>query len=519
MYEIGDKNMTNQEMILVLDFGSQYNQLITRRVRELGVYSELHSYKITADKVKELNPTGIILSGGPHSVLDEDRYEMDETIFDLNIPILGICYGMHLIADKFGGQVSESNTREYGHVSIEVMEENPLFKNTKSTQDVWKSQGDQVTTLPEGFTQTAKTSTNQIVAFRSDEKKMYGLQFHPEVGNTEYGTEILKNFIYGVCKADGDWSIENFIDQEIGKIKAQVGDRNVLCALSGGVDSSVVATLIHRAIGDQLTCIFVDHGLLRKNEGNDVMELLGGEFNMNIIKVDAKDRFLSKLKGVDDPEEKRKIIGNEFIYVFDDEAEKLDDIQFLAQGTLYSDVIESGTDTAETIKSHHNVGGLPEDMEFELIEPLNKLFKDEVRALGTELGIPDSIVWRQPFPGPGLAIRILGEVTKEKIEIVRESDAILREEIAAAGLERDIWQYFAVLPNIRSVGVRDGARTYDHTVGIRAVTSVDGTTSDWARIPWEVLDKISRRIMEEVEGTNRVVYDVTSKPPSTIEWE
>lgn len=511
--------MSNQEMILVLDFGSQYNQLITRRVRELGVYSELHSYKITAEKVQELNPVGIILSGGPHSVRDEDRYEMDQMIFDLNIPILGICYGMHLIADQFGGDVSESTDREYGHVSIEITGDTPLFKDTKAIQDVWKSQGDQVTALPSMFNQTAKTTSNQIVAFESIEKQMYGIQFHPEVDRTEFGTEILKNFIYEVCQACGDWSIENFIDLEVARIQKEVGDQNVLCALSGGVDSSVVATLIHRAIGDQLTCIFVDHGLLRKNEGNDVMELLGGEFNMNIIKVDAKERFLSKLKGVADPEEKRKIIGNEFIYVFDDEATKLDGIEFLAQGTLYTDVIESGTETAQTIKSHHNVGGLPEDMQFKLIEPLNTLFKDEVRELGTELGMPDSIVWRQPFPGPGLGIRVLGEITEEKLEIVRESDAILREEIAKAGLDRDVWQYFTVLPGIRSVGVMGDGRTYDYTIGIRAVTSIDGMTSEWARIPYEVLDTISRRIVNEVEHVNRIVYDITSKPPATIEWE
>ena len=356
-------------------------------------------------------------------------------------------------------------------------------------------------------------------AMSNEEKKFYAVQFHPEVQHSEYGFEMLKNFAFDVCGCKGDWSMKNFIEIEMEKIRQTVGDKQVLCALSGGVDSSVVAVLIHRAIGDQLTCIFVDHGLLRKGEAEGVMETLAKGFRMNVIKVDAKERFLSKLEGVSDPEKKRKIIGNEFIYVFDDEATKLKGIEFLAQGTLYTDIIESGTATAQTIKSHHNVGGLPEDMQFKLIEPLNTLFKDEVRALGTQLGMPDEIVWRQPFPGPGLGIRVLGEITEDKLEIVRESDFILRDEVKKAGLERDIWQYFTVLPNIRSVGVMGDARTYDHTIGIRAVTSIDGMTSDWARIPWDVLEKISTRIVNEVPHVNRVVYDITSKPPATIEWE
>jgi GMP synthase (glutamine-hydrolysing) len=381
------------------------------------------------------------------------------------------------------------------------------------------SHGDLVADIPNGFKVDATSPSCPFAAISNDERNMYGVQFHPEVRHTEFGNDLLKNFVFRICGCTNSWTMENFIEMQIENIRKTVGNKKVLCALSGGVDSSVVAVLIHKAIGNQLTCIFVDHGLLRKGEAESVMKTFSEGFNMNVIKVDAKDRFLEKLKGVTDPEKKRKIIGNEFIYVFDDEAAKLEGIEFLAQGTLYTDIIESGTQTAQTIKSHHNVGGLPEDMKFQLIEPLNTLFKDEVRALGTELGIPDEIVWRQPFPGPGLAIRVLGEVTEEKLEIVRESDAILREEIKKAGLERDIWQYFTVLPNIRSVGVMGDARTYDHTIGIRAVTSIDGMTSDWARIPWEVLEVISTRIVNEVPHVNRVVYDITSKPPATIEWE
>lgn len=511
--------MDNNEMILVLDFGSQYNQLITRRIRELGVYSELHSHKLTAEAIKKMNPKGIILSGGPHSVYDENSFRCDTAIFDLGIPILGICYGMQLMTLQYGGKVERTDKREYGKATMEVSDFSGLFKDTPASQTVWMSHGDKVLAAPAEFQTDATSNATPIAAISHPEKKLYGVQFHPEVRNSEYGNHLLKNFVFEVCNCHAEWTIENFIDMEVAKIQEKVGDRKVLCALSGGVDSSVVAALIHKAIGDQLTCIFVDHGLLRKNEADDVMKLFAEDFHMNIIKVDAEERFLSKLKGVDDPEQKRKIIGNEFIYVFDDEADKLKEIDFLAQGTLYTDIIESGTDTAQTIKSHHNVGGLPEDMQFELIEPLNALFKDEVRELGSQLGLPDHIVWRQPFPGPGLAIRVLGEVTPEKLEIVRESDAILREEIAAAGLDRDIWQYFTVLPNIRSVGVMGDARTYDYTIGIRAVTSIDGMTSDWARIPWDVLEKISTRLVNDVEHINRVVYDVTSKPPATIEWE
>ncbi|MEO1780744.1 glutamine-hydrolyzing GMP synthase [Enterococcus diestrammenae] len=516
-------NMPEVEKIIVLDYGSQYNQLITRRIREFGVFSELLSHRITADEVKAMAPKGIILSGGPNSVYDEGAFGIDEEIFELGIPILGICYGMQLMTDRSGGKVEAAHNREYGKAELEVLTDDAvLFAGTPKKQIVWMSHGDLVTQAPTGFEVVGTSADCPIAAIQNLDKKQFGIQFHAEVRNSEYGNELLKHFALDVCHCKGDWSMDNFIDLQVAKIREQVGDKKVLLGLSGGVDSSVVGVLLQKAIGDQLTSIFVDHGLLRKGEGDQVMETLGGKFGLNIIRVDAKERFLSKLAGVSDPEQKRKIIGNEFVYLFDDEATKLagkEGISFLAQGTLYTDVIESGTETAQTIKSHHNVGGLPEDMQFELIEPLNTLFKDEVRALGTQLGMPDDIVWRQPFPGPGLGIRVLGEITEDKLEIVRESDAILREEIATAGLDRDIWQYFTVLPGIRSVGVMGDGRTYDYTVGIRAVTSIDGMTADFARIPWDVLQKISVRIVNEVAHVNRIVYDITSKPPATVEWE
>ncbi|ARQ05653.1 glutamine-hydrolyzing GMP synthase [Macrococcoides caseolyticum] len=507
-----------QELILVLDFGSQYNQLITRRIREMGVYSELHDHEISIEEIKKMNPKGIILSGGPNSVYEEGSFTVDPEIFNLGVPVMGICYGMQLMTKLLGGSVERANEREYGKAVIKA-KTHSLFTKLPEEQTVWMSHSDKVINLPEGFNVIAHSPSCKYAAIENPERNLYGVQFHPEVRHSEYGNDLLRNFIREICKCTGEWTMENFIEIEIEKIREKVGDRKVICAMSGGVDSSVVAVLIHKAIGDQLTCIFVDHGLLRKGEGDMVMKQFGEGFNMNIIRVDAKERFMSKLAGVSDPEQKRKIIGNEFVYLFDEEAAKLKDADFLAQGTLYTDIIESGTKTAQTIKSHHNVGGLPEDMQFELIEPVNTLFKDEVRALGIELGIPEHLVWRQPFPGPGLGIRVLGEITEEKLEIVRESDAILREVIAEEGLERDIWQYFTVLPDIRSVGVMGDYRTYDYTVGVRAVTSIDGMTSDFARIDWEVLQKVSSRIVNEVDHVNRVVYDITSKPPSTIEWE
>lgn len=507
------------EMIVVLDFGGQYNQLIARRIRDLGVYSELLPFNTPVERIRELAPKGIVFSGGPSSVYAEDAPHIDPAIYEVGVPIFGICYGMQLMAQQLGGKVERAAKREYGKADVDFAEHSALTKGLDAKQTVWMSHGDHVVELPEGFVVDASTEHAPIAGFAHQARKMYGVQFHPEVRHSVHGNEMIKNFIYEICGCEGNWSMETFIEDKVREIREQVGDQKVLCALSGGVDSSVVAMLIHKAIGDQLTCMFIDHGLLRKGEAESVMETFVGKFDMKVVKIDARERFLSKLAGVDDPEQKRKIIGNEFIYVFEEESAQFDDFAFLAQGTLYTDIVESGTATAQTIKSHHNVGGLPENMKFALIEPLNTLFKDEVRKVGEECGLPKEIVWRQPFPGPGLAIRVLGEVTEEKLKIVRDSDYILREEIAKAGLDREIWQYFTALPNMKSVGVMGDARTYSYTVGIRAVTSIDGMTADWARIPWDVLEKISVRIVNEVDNVNRIVYDVTSKPPATIEWE
>lgn len=511
------------DKIIVLDFGSQYNQLIARRIREFHVYSELHPHTLSLEEIKALgNVKGIIFSGGPNSVYDAEAFKCDPAIFTSGIPILGICYGMQMTHYMNGGSVKACEVKEYGRTEITVANDSLLFKGLPRKQIVWMSHGDQVDTLAPGFVQDAASDTCPYAATSNEQAQMYTLQFHPEVCHSEYGNEILKNFVFEVCHAKADWSMSSFIDMEIEKIRKTVGTDKVLLGLSGGVDSSVVAALLHKAIGDQLICMFIDHGLLRKGEGESVMETFGREMNVHLVKIDAKERFLSKLEGVSDPEKKRKIIGNEFVYTFDEEVKKLSEgegIKWLAQGTLYTDVIESGTKTAQTIKSHHNVGGLPEDMQFKLIEPLNTLFKDEVRALGTELGLPEDMVWRQPFPGPGLGIRVLGEITEEKLEIVRESDFILREEIAKAGLQREIWQYFTALTNMRSVGVMGDQRTYDYAVAIRAVTSIDGMTADWAQIPYDVLGVISSRIVNEVPHVNRVLLDITSKPPGTIEFE